>query len=197
MNRALALFGLVAALGLAACSPTIGSPCAQSSDCATQGNRVCDTSQPNGYCTVFGCGDNTCPDHAVCVSFNAMLPGCGYNDYQAPARTSRTLCLEHCQSDSDCRVSDGYVCVDPMAAPLSAHVLDDNWNQKVCVVAATPVDAGLQEGGSAVCNAGRLVPDAGAGSDAEAADETPATDAGVPDAPDAADAGSADAPDGG
>jgi hypothetical protein len=62
-----------------------------------------------------------------------------------------------------------------MAAPVSLRVLDDNWNQKVCVVAATPVDAGLQQGPGALCNAGRL----------------------TPDAPDAADAASADGPDGG
>ena len=160
MNRGFALLGLALALGSSACSPTIGASCTQSTDCSSQGNRVCDNSQPDGYCTVFGCADNSCPDHAVCVTFAVALPGCAYNDYEAPARTMRTLCLQHCQSDSDCRASEGYVCLDPKGPPFSARILDDNQNQKVCVVAITPVDAGQSDGGSAVCSAGRLLPDA-------------------------------------
>jgi hypothetical protein len=168
MNRAFALLGLVTALGGSACSASIGSSCTESTDCATQGNRFCDTSQPEGYCTVFGCADNSCPDHAVCVTFNAALPSCNYNDYVAPARTMRTLCLQHCQSDSDCRVSEGYVCLDPRAPPVSAKILDDNQDQKVCTVAATPVAAEPEDGGgaSAICTAGRLLPEAGVGDDA-------------------------------
>ncbi len=193
MNRGFALLGLALASGLPACSPTIGASCTQSTDCSSQGNRVCDTSQPEGYCTVFGCADNSCPDHAVCVTFDVALPGCAYNDYEAPARTSRTLCLEHCQSDSDCRSSEGYVCIDPTAAPFSARILDDNQNQKVCVVVATPIDAGQSGGGSAICSAGRILRDAGAG-DAAGADggalgaeggAADVTDAGPGDAPDA------------
>jgi hypothetical protein len=115
------------------------------------------------------------------VTFDVALPGCLYNDYEAPARTSTTLCLEHCQSDSDCRSSEGYVCIDPRAPPVSARIVDDNQNQKVCVVAATPIDAGQSAGGSAICNSGRLLPDAGAGDGAASA----VTDAGSRDAPDA------------
>jgi len=162
MNRGFALLGLAFALGSSACSPTIGASCTQSTDCSSQGNRVCDNSQPEGYCTVIGCADNSCPDHAVCVSFGVTLPGCSYNDYVAPARTAETFCLEHCQSDSDCRASEGYVCIDPKGPPFSARIVDDNQNQKVCVVAITPVDGGQPDGGSAVCNAGRFLPDAGA-----------------------------------
>jgi len=176
MNRAVVLCGLVAALGLPACSPTIGSSCVQSTDCSVKGDRACDTSQPEGYCTVFGCGDQTCPNSAACVAFNVALPGCSYNDYQAPARTSRTLCLAHCQQDSDCRTSEGYVCADPKGAPWSARIVDDNQTQLVCIVAATPIDAGFggPEGGAALCNAGRPLSD-GAVS---------ATDAGAADAAD-------------
>ncbi len=197
MNRGFALSGLALALsalalGLSACSPTIGASCTQSTDCSSQGNRVCDNSQPDGYCTVFGCADNSCPDHAVCLTFAVALPGCAYNDYEAPARTMRTLCLQHCQSDSDCRASEGYVCIDPRGAPFSARILDDNQNQKVCVVAITPVDAGQPDGGSAICSAGRLLPDAGptdvsTEGGALAADVGPAdaTGAGLGDAADA------------
>jgi hypothetical protein len=176
MNRALALFGLIAMLGSAACSPTIGASCTQSTDCSSQGNRVCDTSQPEGYCTVFGCADGTCPDQAACVAFDVMLPGCQYNDYQAPARTSRALCLAHCRSNSDCRTAEGYVCVDPTASPFFGRVLDDpayilaSHSQMVCVVAPTPTDAGQGEGDVALCNAGRPIADAGAAGDSETAD---------------------------
>jgi len=185
MNRALALWGLVAALGLSACSPTIGSSCVQSTDCSVKGDRTCDTSQPEGYCTVFGCGDNTCPNSAVCVSFNVALPGCAYNDYQAPARTSRILCLAHCQQDSDCRTSEGYVCADPRGAPWLARIVDDNQNQSVCIVAATPVDAGPAQD-AAICNAGRPLPEAGGGGGGVGApDSGPTADAGAADAADA------------
>jgi hypothetical protein len=164
MNRAFALLGLVAALGGSACTPSIGSPCTESSDCASQGNRFCDTSQPEGYCTVYGCADNSCPDHAVCVTFHAALPSCDYNDYLAPARTSRTLCLQHCATDADCRTSEGYLCLNPRVAPVNGEILDDNQDQMVCTVAATPATAEPGDGGpSPICNAGRLLPEAGAG----------------------------------
>jgi hypothetical protein len=167
MNRAFALLGLAAALGGSACQPSIGSSCTQSTDCASQGNRFCDTSQPEGYCTVFGCADNSCPDHAVCVTFFPALPGCEYNDYLAPARTQRTLCLQHCQSDSDCRTSEGYVCLDPRVPPVSGQILDDNQDQKVCTVAGAPAaEPGDGGGASAICYTGRLLPEAGAGDDA-------------------------------
>jgi hypothetical protein len=196
MNRALALW-VAMALGLCACSATIGSPCTQSSDCSVQGNRVCDTSQPYGYCTVFGCGRNSCPNNAVCATFNTSLPGCAYDDYQAPARTARTLCLSPCQQDSDCRASEGYVCDDPKAPPWSATIVDDNQNQKVCIVAATPIDAGpgVQESSAAICSSGRILGEAGA--DGEEADSAPPADEGAGGAADAADAGAADGADAG
>lgn len=162
------LLGLVLALSVSACSSSIGSSCTGSTDCSTQGNRFCDTSQPEGYCTVFGCADNTCPDHAVCVTVNAALPGCEYNDYLAPARTYRTLCLQHCESDSDCRTSEGYVCLDPREPPVSGQILDDNQNQKVCTVAYATAGVNPGDGGeaAAICSAGRLLPEAAAADDA-------------------------------
>src|SRR5579859_2275458 len=138
MDRALASWIASACLALTAsgCASSIGSSCTQSTDCSSRGDRVCDTSQPGGYCTVLACGDKSCPDQAACVTFNAALPGCAYNDYLAPARTASSLCLAHCQQDSDCRTADGYVCRDPRLPPWSATILDDNQDQQVCVVAA-------------------------------------------------------------
>ena len=127
---------------LAGCAPKIGDACTQSTDCSTQGNRVCDTSEIGGYCTIFDCARNSCPDMASCVVFDVSVPGCAYNDYLAPARTGRALCMARCQSDSDCR--GGYECVDPRQPPFSAVILDDT-QQKVCIEA--PPLSTLADGG--------------------------------------------------
>ena len=129
MGLALAVLVLVGGL-LAGCAPKIGDACAQSTDCSTQGNRVCDTAQLGGYCTIFDCARNSCPDMASCVVFNVSVPGCAYDDYLAPQRTGRALCMGRCQSSSDCR--QGYECVDPRQPPFSAVILDDT-QQHVCV----------------------------------------------------------------
>jgi hypothetical protein len=124
-------------LAASACAPSIGGSCTQSSDCSVQGNRACDSSQPGGYCTVINCTPNSCPDNAVCTTFGTSLPGCFYNDYDAPSRTARSLCMAHCSQDSDCRQNDGYVCRDPRQPPWSAAIVDSNQSQKVCIVPST------------------------------------------------------------
>lgn len=138
----------VAALGLAGCRPSIGSACTLSTDCSTQGNRVCDTAQPGGYCTVLNCIDNSCPDNAVCVMFQVSVPGCSYDDYAAPARTGLAMCMKHCNEDSNCRESDGYACADPRESPWYGAILDDNQGQRVCIAASSsstpaPEDASI------------------------------------------------------
>jgi hypothetical protein len=133
---------LAAGLMLGGCTPHIGDHCALNTDCSIDGTRVCDNSQPNGYCTSFNCVANSCLDHAVCVMVNASVPGCPYNDYQSPSRTHTTLCLAHCNQDSDCRTGDGYVCRDPQEPPYNAKILDNNpTSNKVCV-AQSNSDAG-------------------------------------------------------
>jgi hypothetical protein len=161
-------YGIAAALFLATllvlpgCAPKIGDSCTQSTDCSPQGNRACDTSQIGGYCTIFGCATNSCPDMASCVVFRVSVPGCQYNDYEAPARTGRSLCMLGCKSDSDCR--DGYVCRDPRGPPWSAVILDDK-QQNVCIQAPVDYgDAGLDGGSNAsaaVCSGTGNMPDTG------------------------------------
>lgn len=143
---------LAGALFLAGCGSKIGDSCIQSTDCATNGSRVCDTSQPNGYCTVLGCVGDSCPNDAACILFQPSVPGCSYNDYQAPARTGRVFCLATCKSDSDCRQSDGYVCADPRTMPWFAVNLDDDQAERVCIIA--PPAASADEPDAAVCLAG-------------------------------------------
>ena len=59
-----------------ACGKEIGDACQFSSDCASDGTRICDlpVQSPGGYCTIQGCDYSTCPDEAVCVRF---FPGGG------------------------------------------------------------------------------------------------------------------------
>jgi hypothetical protein len=172
MDRAYyaALVGLASA-ALAGCAPKIGSKCVLNTDCGTSGALVCDTSQPNGYCTQFNCTPNSCQNQAVCVEFLPMVPGCTYDDYHSPSRSSRDFCMEHCNHDSDCRQSDGYVCEDPRKPPWNAAITDDNQSQLVCILPPdTPipgVNVSLVDGslplGSVCSPSGPFVPPLDAG----------------------------------
>lgn len=181
------LCGLVAFAG---CQPSIGDKCTVSTDCSTRGDRLCDTSQPNGYCTNFNCRGDDCPTEAVCILFAGSVPGCPIDDRHSPPRTARSLCLYSCQDDSDCRTGDGYVCADPRTAPYFATPLADNAG-KVCLVRATQDGGVLYSSADAeapVCKAGgATLPDI----DASPPPIDAGTDANQPDAnqPDAADAG--------
>jgi hypothetical protein len=156
-SLALVVLGSSAA-ALSGCSPKIGDHCVLNTDCGSSGTLVCDTSLPNGYCTQFNCTPDVCQNKAACVALEPAVPGCPYDDYHAPARTNRTICLAQCQSDSDCRQSDGYVCADPRQPPWSVAILDDVQTQHVCVPAVSSggavrsvSDAALPEG--SVCSA--------------------------------------------
>jgi hypothetical protein len=191
---------LAALLFLAGCTPKIGDKCVLSTDCATAGDRLCDTSQPGGYCTIFNCTGDHCPDTAACVMFEGAVPGCAYTDRGVP-RTGRSFCVAQCKSNADCR--DGYICADPRSTPWKGIILDDDQNQLTCLVdPLASFDPNVPpDGGSPVCQAsGPTVPaieagaptfDAGGASSTDAGAEASATDAGTTDAADdgAADAG--------
>jgi hypothetical protein len=72
-----------------------GSACWVDEDC--QGG-ICWTPKkdgfPGGYCVIEGCTESSCPAGSVCVSFTDGVD----------------RCVASCQSDSDCRQSEGYVC---------------------------------------------------------------------------------------
>jgi hypothetical protein len=42
--------------------------------------------------------------------------------------------MEHCARDSDCQVSEGYVCRNPSQPPWAGAIIDDNQSQSVCIV---------------------------------------------------------------
>lgn len=60
---------LLAALAAAGCGKQIGDNCQTASDCNPNGGRICDLSQPGGYCTVLGCDETTCPSEATCIRY--------------------------------------------------------------------------------------------------------------------------------
>ena len=204
--RALAVFAAMAlaAGALAGCTPSIGDKCVLSTDCSTRGDRLCDTSQPDGYCTEFNCAKNTCPDKAVCVLFNAAVPGCGYDDRSGGygSRIARSFCIAMCSNNGDCR--SGYVCADPHSAPFNGLVQDDDQSKRTCLVA--PPGYGVDAGADAaiasykppapVCNS--VAPDvpkidaSAARIDDDSGVVTPPLlmpDSSAPDASDAGDAG--------
>jgi hypothetical protein len=111
-----------------ACAPKIGRDCSNSLDCSAQGSRLCDRTQPGGYCTITGCEEGTCPDEAVCVKFR---PG--------QERLAVTYCMATCSVNGDCRDGEGYRCTS--AADFGERHSDDaeilgNRSQKFCAIPA-------------------------------------------------------------
>lgn len=102
---------LLSSLTLYACGPEIGDDCSDSLDCATDGSRYCDTTQPDGYCLIPGCRADECPEEAVCVRFG--------EDERA-----RTFCMAHCGDSGDCR--GGYSCMESGSiGDLMVEIIDD------------------------------------------------------------------------
>jgi hypothetical protein len=136
---------LTAALAsLAACTPVIGDSCELSTDCASDGTRICDTAEPGGFCTVLNCtGTNlgaSCPDYAICVLFNANVPGCPLSAY-GPSRTGQSECRNTCTNNGDCRTD--YLCANPADPPWSATILDPNTPEKICLPLLVFLDGGI------------------------------------------------------
>jgi hypothetical protein len=129
---------LVIALSSVACQPGIGDSCTDALNCSTSGSRICDLTQPHGYCTLAGCDEGTCPDEAVCVKFwpNVAMQ----SDID---RLSSNYCMLKCNSHSDCR--DDYECLSTtqFGAMDEAQVLG-NPKQRFCAVSRhpVPIDAG-------------------------------------------------------
>jgi hypothetical protein len=147
--RRLVWLAAAALLALASgCAPKIGDKCTLSTDCSVSGDRLCDSTQPGGYCTVFNCEPNACPDNSLCVAFNE--PTCS-----TPAesvRFERTFCMATCESDGDCRAD--YVCLD-ISHDEVRQVLDINPStHRICTVRpAPPPEGGVMSSATpAVCN---------------------------------------------
>ena len=159
-SERLSLWLGVAALALATgCSPKIGDKCTVSTDCSATGDRICDITQPFGYCTVFNCEPDSCPDGAACINFGTTLsigdPGFpGDANHPSTVATAcmssqgnspyeRSFCLAVCESDSDCRPE--YACIEPESIGGVKSDYDTARRGKVCAVprmTIDPLDAG-------------------------------------------------------
>jgi hypothetical protein len=162
--RALTLTGVaVLALG---CTPKIGDSCTVSTNCSATGDRLCDITQPGGYCTVFNCEPESCPEDSKCINFgttfSSVAPVCSPSQGNSPYQ--RSFCMASCGSDSDCR-GFPYVCRDLSGAPgkdtnpLGAVLAEHSGDGKVCVVAWAPAPllaaAGMAGAGDMAGSAGK------------------------------------------
>jgi len=115
---------LFAALSLGACKRQIGDACKNSLDCSQESERLCDISQPGGYCTIEGCDERTCPEDSVCVRFfphdekEPKADNCAKCNadevcladlHCVPRASERRFCVHSCTGNSDCRGE--YQCV--------------------------------------------------------------------------------------
>jgi hypothetical protein len=137
------LAALASLAGLAGCTPEVGDSCALSTDCSSDGTRVCDTSEPGGYCTILNCtGTNlgsTCPEYDICVQFSQNVPGCPNNSHE-PSPISQTFCMAGCATNSDCRAD--YSCKSPSGQPWQGLILDQNQQALVCMANLWFIDGG-------------------------------------------------------
>ena len=120
----------------AGCKPKIGDDCRISTDCSAAGDRLCDITAPGGYCVVYNCEPDTCPeDESLCVEFGAQRsPIAKCVDKQSPSPYARAFCMATCDKDSDCR--SGYTCEDLSSSvnPWGAVLIDRDRGNRACLV---------------------------------------------------------------
>jgi hypothetical protein len=121
-TRLVVLSGLVAVLAVSgACGKEIGDACVIAPDCSPDGDRICDPSSVDGYCTIQGCDVDTCPGESVCVRFFTGSFSNKECDYaggggecsldelcalsgRCVARSAEVrFCMRTCGSNGDCR----------------------------------------------------------------------------------------------
>jgi hypothetical protein len=154
--RAAALLALVA-LG-AGCKAKIGDKCTTALDCSALGDRLCDVTQPDGYCTLFNCQPDTCPKESACIVFRSQLdPACGNTTDARAGRFASTFCMRTCSDEGDCR--PGYECVAPQdrAARLVDKGTEDPESLKICLAVSAPPQVPVG-GTPGVCSPGTAPP---------------------------------------
>lgn len=109
MTRQLVIATLLLLCG-AGCGAEIGDSCSTNVDCSPAGDRICDTAQTDGYCTVEGCDLGSCPEEAVCIRFfpTAFLSvACDplTEDAVDPKVTLKVPPTNHCTLDEICLTS--------------------------------------------------------------------------------------------
>lgn len=128
----------------AGCAAEIGDSCDFNVDCSPLGDRICDTSQFEGYCTVVGCDRDSCPDDAKCIRFyqvaflsitcdprteDAVGTKCGTQCTAACAKTcsaSEACCAKNnCNSDEIC-LSSGFCALRTQEVRYCMQSCDDD-----------------------------------------------------------------------
>jgi hypothetical protein len=132
----------------AGCKPKIGDDCRISTDCSAAADRLCDITAPGGYCTVYNCEPDSCPeDESLCVEFGAQRsPVSKCEDKQSPSPYGRAFCMATCDDDSDCRT--GYTCADlsDPTNPWGAVLIDLGRGKRACVVPMSEDSVVTEEG---------------------------------------------------
>ncbi|MBA3465681.1 MAG: hypothetical protein H0T46_37460 [Deltaproteobacteria bacterium] len=120
--RSLSIVALLLCFG---CGSEIGDSCVISSDCDPNGQRYCDISSKEGYCTIQGCDYDTCPEESACIRFftgnfenrpcdstsQCTLDELCSLEGHCVARSSEVrYCMRTCDGMGDCR--GGYECRD-------------------------------------------------------------------------------------
>jgi hypothetical protein len=146
VNRTVSLLTiLLVGLLAPACSKKIGDSCSTNIDCQQDGTRICDLSQPGGYCTLDGCDDSSCPSDSICVRFfDQKYPTGPCPDPNAPPGS-----IGGCQPDELCvvcgpstSVPSPYSCCVPSASErrYCAATCDNDGDCRdsyVCRISAT------------------------------------------------------------
>ena len=145
VGRRFAALLLAAACLSGACQRGIGDACDTALRCSTSGTRVCDLTQPKGYCTLPGCDVGTCPSESVCVRFWPRVERPEDAD-----RLGMNYCMRKCDERSDCRDDEGYDCLSAaqFGAGQESRVLGDA-KQRFCAVRSERVDPSKLDAGAA------------------------------------------------
>lgn len=122
---------------LGGCKQHIGDSCGNSTDCSVTGERQCDLAQPGGYCTIFSCDPDTCPEGA-CVEWRFI-----------PSRTAETWCMKTCDYSGDCNRGE-YSCVFPDTITQSGD-WDPNLDSDLRV--ARIIDLNTYKASAKICTA--------------------------------------------
>jgi hypothetical protein len=134
-----ALFVLCALLSVSAgCGRGIGDACETSLRCSAGGTRLCDMTQPGGYCTLSACQPGNCPSDSVCVTFwqNTSEAGGATTSPGDRNRLSTNYCMRKCDERSDCRDDEGYDCLKPEQFGVDGEALVEGGasEQRFCAV---------------------------------------------------------------
>jgi hypothetical protein len=132
-----------------ACSRGIGDECETALRCSSSGTRLCDLTQPHGYCTLAGCDVATCPSESVCVRFWPKAPA---DHPQDADRLGTNYCMRKCDDHSDCRDDQGYGCLSSkeFGAKQESEVLGHPTQRFCAVRSQPPADAGSPDANMSV-----------------------------------------------